>query len=200
MVPGALLWEMLQGARPFAGLTQSQVLHAVAEGKILEVPGDAPEVLRPLLAGCLHRRPEARWVLFGWSGGPLTHIRVGCRLFCCGAHRLLACWPEGGERREDQGKRASKGATQALKREKRGRSVCDSTSECVCVCVRTLVWLHHLLFAAAIPERSHVSEGPAQNLPCLIAGQGFQRCWRNWRRSNASSVGDWALVGWITNP
>jgi hypothetical protein len=53
---------MFQGGRPFAGLTHSQVLHAVSTGKTLTVPKCTPEAARPLLAACLSPKPEARWV------------------------------------------------------------------------------------------------------------------------------------------
>ena len=54
---GVVLWEMLQGGRPFPGLTHSQVLHAVSQGKALAPPKATPPPLAPLLARCLGRAP-----------------------------------------------------------------------------------------------------------------------------------------------
>lgn len=58
--PGVVMWEMLQGCRPFAGLNQTQIIHAVCNGKTLSLPSNTPEALRPLLARCLDPRPDIR--------------------------------------------------------------------------------------------------------------------------------------------
>lgn len=51
---------MFQGHRPYAGLTHSQVLHAVTSGKTLPLPSHAPAEARGLLGRCLSPRPEER--------------------------------------------------------------------------------------------------------------------------------------------
>jgi len=54
------VWEMFQGHRPYAGMTHSQVLHAVSTGRTLGVPTHAPAPLKPLIQRCLDPRPEQR--------------------------------------------------------------------------------------------------------------------------------------------
>jgi serine/threonine protein kinase len=55
-----LVWEMCSGRRPFAGMSHSQVLHAVGLGRTLEVPPGIPPGLSSLLAACLSKEPAQR--------------------------------------------------------------------------------------------------------------------------------------------
>lgn len=57
---GVVLWEMIQGHRPYPGLSHGQVLQAVGAGRLLEVPSHTPESLKPLLAHCLDPQESAR--------------------------------------------------------------------------------------------------------------------------------------------
>jgi serine/threonine protein kinase len=58
---GVVVWEMYQGHRPYAGLSHSQVLHAVGMGRLLELPADMPAPLKDLLAAAMARDPSKRW-------------------------------------------------------------------------------------------------------------------------------------------
>lgn len=57
---GVIVWEMYCGSRPFAGMSHSQVLHAIGMGKLLEPPQDMPHSLKNLLAACLSKDPAKR--------------------------------------------------------------------------------------------------------------------------------------------
>lgn len=66
---GVVVWEMYQGHRPYAGLSHSQVLHAVGMGRLLELPKDMPGPLRDLLAAAMARDPSKRWAaVYIWLG------------------------------------------------------------------------------------------------------------------------------------
>lgn len=57
---GVIVWEMYMGCRPYAGLSHSQVLHAIALGRLLVLPEHMPRGLRDLLAACMAKDPKKR--------------------------------------------------------------------------------------------------------------------------------------------
>lgn len=58
---GVLLWEMLSGRRPWAGLSQPAIVHKVAVLRAsLEMPPCLPPALDALLRSCLSRAPNMR--------------------------------------------------------------------------------------------------------------------------------------------
>lgn len=57
---GVVLWEMLTGRRPYAGMSHTMVLHAVSSGRGLEPPPSLPDGLARLLAACLSKEPGNR--------------------------------------------------------------------------------------------------------------------------------------------
>lgn len=59
---GVIVWEMYSGCRPFAGMSHSQVLHAIGMGRQLQLPQHMPKGLRDLLEACMARDPAKRWV------------------------------------------------------------------------------------------------------------------------------------------
>lgn len=59
---GVVVWEMVTGRRPFAGMSHSQVLHSIGIGRLLELPAGLPSGLRSLMADCMAPDPASRWV------------------------------------------------------------------------------------------------------------------------------------------
>lgn len=57
---GVIVWEMYSGCRPFAGMSHSQVLHAIGMGRQLQLPEHMPKGLRDLLEACMARDPAKR--------------------------------------------------------------------------------------------------------------------------------------------
>jgi hypothetical protein len=64
---GVIVWEMYCGCRPYAGMSHSQVLHAIGMGRLLQLPQDMPAPLRDLLAACMARDPAKRYAGCGSS-------------------------------------------------------------------------------------------------------------------------------------
>jgi len=67
---GVIVWEMYSGCRPFAGMSHSQVLHAIGMGRQLQLPEHMPKGLRDLLEACMARDPAKRWVGRVLTGSP----------------------------------------------------------------------------------------------------------------------------------
>ena len=59
---GVIVWEMYSGCRPYAGMSHSQVLHAIGLGRLLQLPKDMPGGLRELVAACMAQDPKQRCV------------------------------------------------------------------------------------------------------------------------------------------
>lgn len=58
---GVLLWEMYQGRKAWAGCHMAQIIFFVSiQEKKLELPGDAPQVLKSLINLCLSTDPGCR--------------------------------------------------------------------------------------------------------------------------------------------
>jgi hypothetical protein len=62
---GMILWHMLSGAAPFAGLAHGAIIYAVTQGAPLAAPDGTPAAVAPLLSRCLDHDPAARWVRVG---------------------------------------------------------------------------------------------------------------------------------------
>lgn len=58
---GAVLYEMLAGARAFSGKTPAESLGAILKEDPRPLPGNAPSVLARIVARCLEKEPAARF-------------------------------------------------------------------------------------------------------------------------------------------
>ena len=58
---GAMLYEMLTGARPFTGHTTASLLASILEGEPAPLPASCPHGLERLIKRCLIKDPEQRW-------------------------------------------------------------------------------------------------------------------------------------------
>ncbi|GLI67476.1 hypothetical protein VaNZ11_011693, partial [Volvox africanus] len=57
---GIIIWECLAGKRPYEGLTNDQVMLAVAAGSRPAVPPDTDPALERLMSSCWDQDPEQR--------------------------------------------------------------------------------------------------------------------------------------------
>jgi Tol biopolymer transport system component len=58
---GALLYELVSGARAFTGDTGAEVMTAVLKDEPRELPPDVPSGIRQIVQRCLEKRPEGRF-------------------------------------------------------------------------------------------------------------------------------------------
>lgn len=77
-----VLWEVVTGHRPYAGLNTSQIIAQVSSGKALQVPSQCPGPLRALVQACVSTKPSDR-PAFSTILDILDEVEKEMAMFCC---------------------------------------------------------------------------------------------------------------------